>query len=106
MKRRLAAIVLAAGRGERMRSDIPKVLHQVCAKPMLSYVVDVVKDLKVDQVVTVLGYKHKDVRTAIPSWVKVAIQKKLQGTADAERRIQIAAGFSWRCADPLGISHY
>ena len=36
-------VVLAAGKGTRMHSRLPKVLHKVCGKPMISYVVDVAK---------------------------------------------------------------
>ena len=36
----LAVIILAAGLGTRMKSDVPKVLHEVCGRPMLSYVID------------------------------------------------------------------
>ena len=36
----LAVVILAAGLGTRMKSDVPKVLHEVCGRPMLSYVID------------------------------------------------------------------
>lgn len=66
-----------------MKSDIPKVLHKICGRPMLGYVLDLVKSLRPEQSVVVLGHKHELVRKEIPSGVKIAVQKKLIGTADA-----------------------
>lgn len=68
-----------------MKSSLPKVLHPVCARPMLGYVLDLVTALKAKQVIAVLGHKHEQVRKLLPAGVKVAIQKKLLGTADAVR---------------------
>ncbi|MFA5199553.1 MAG: NTP transferase domain-containing protein [Candidatus Omnitrophota bacterium] len=83
MKKDLAVIILAAGKSTRMKSDLPKVLHPICSRPMLGYVLDLVNSLKPEQVVAVLGHKQELVRKIIPSGVKIAIQKKLIGTADA-----------------------
>lgn len=66
-----------------MKSELPKVLHKLCGRPMLSYVLELVAGLKPKQVVAVLGYKQALVREIIPKGVKIAIQKKLIGTADA-----------------------
>ncbi|MDD5097901.1 MAG: NTP transferase domain-containing protein, partial [Candidatus Omnitrophica bacterium] len=67
----------------RMKSQTPKVLHKLCGRPMLGYVLDLVETLKPKQVVAVLGYKQELVRKILPKTVKVAIQSKLVGTADA-----------------------
>ena len=83
MKKNIAIIILAAGKSTRMKSELPKVLHKLCGRPMLSYVFDLVTALKPAQVVAVLGYKQELVREFIPKGVKIAIQKKLTGTADA-----------------------
>jgi len=83
MKNNIAVIILAAGKSTRMKSDLPKVLHPVCGRPMLSYVLDLVSALKIKNVVSVLGYKHRQVKTLLKPGIKVAIQKRLQGTADA-----------------------
>lgn len=83
MKKNIACIILAAGKGERMKSSIPKVLHPICARPMLGYVLDLVKNLKINKVVVVLGHKHKLVRKLLEPGIKVVIQKRLIGTADA-----------------------
>ncbi len=83
MKKEIAVIILAAGKSTRMKSETPKVLHKLCGRPMLGYVLDLVSGLKAKQVVAVLGYKQELVRKAIPKGVKIAVQKKLSGTADA-----------------------
>ena len=83
MKKDLAVIILAAGKSTRMKSEVPKVLHKLCGRPMLGYVLDLVTALKPAQVVAVLGYKQELVREFIPKGIKIAIQKKLIGTADA-----------------------
>lgn len=66
-----------------MKSELPKVLHPLCGRPMLGYVLDLVAGLKPKQVVAVLGYKHELVRKIIPQGIKIVIQKRLSGTADA-----------------------
>lgn len=83
MKNKVAVIILAAGKGERMKSDRPKVLHPVCGRPMLGYVLDLIKDLKIKNSIVVLGYKYKEVKRHIGDGIKIAIQKKISGTADA-----------------------
>ena len=47
-----------------MKSDLPKVLHPVCGRPMLGYVLDLVEDLKIPKVVMVLG--HRQMRLTTP----------------------------------------
>jgi len=83
MKKEIAVIILAAGKSTRMKSELPKVLHELCGRPMLGYVLDLVASIKPARVVAVLGYKQELVRKLIPKGVKIAIQKKLIGTADA-----------------------
>ena len=82
-EKQIAVIILAAGKSTRMKSELPKVLHKLCGRPMLGYVLDLVAGLKAKQVVAVLGYQQKLVRKFIPKGIKIAIQKKLIGTADA-----------------------
>jgi bifunctional UDP-N-acetylglucosamine pyrophosphorylase/glucosamine-1-phosphate N-acetyltransferase len=82
----IAVIILAAGKGERMKSGIPKVLHPVCGRPMLGYVLDVVKDLKPGKTIAVLGYKHEEVRKALIPGIEVVLQKEQKGTADAVKQ--------------------
>jgi bifunctional UDP-N-acetylglucosamine pyrophosphorylase/glucosamine-1-phosphate N-acetyltransferase len=83
MTKDIAVIILAAGKGVRMKSAIPKVLHKICGRPMLGYVLDLARSLKPKDSVVVLGYKYELVKKEIASSVKVALQRKLVGTADA-----------------------
>ena len=83
MKNNIAVIILAAGKSTRMKSESPKVLHRLCSRPLLGYVLDLVASLKPKQVVAVLGFKQDAVRKIIPKGVKIVIQKRLIGTADA-----------------------
>jgi len=50
------AIILAAGKGKRMGSDLPKVLLPVCGRPMIRYVIDAVQAAGVKRVLIVVGY--------------------------------------------------
>ncbi|MDD5109257.1 MAG: NTP transferase domain-containing protein [Candidatus Omnitrophica bacterium] len=94
MKKDIAVIILAGGKSTRMRSEVPKVLHKLCGRPMLGYVLDLVAGLKPKQVVAVLGYKQELVRKIIPGGVKIVIQKKLIGTADAVKTgLSVLKGF-------------
>ncbi|TBR19462.1 bifunctional UDP-N-acetylglucosamine diphosphorylase/glucosamine-1-phosphate N-acetyltransferase GlmU, partial [bacterium] len=94
MSKNVAVIILAAGKGERMKSELPKVLHPLCGRPLLSYVLSLVKDLKIKSRVTVLGYKHEQVKPYLDRDIKVALQRKLLGTADAVRKaLSLLKGF-------------
>ena len=79
------AVVLAAGKETRMKSDLPKVLFPVCGKPMIEYVLDALDAAGVDEIVVVVGFKGELVRDAIKSRpnVKFAEQKELLGTGHA-----------------------
>ncbi|MEO8494284.1 MAG: NTP transferase domain-containing protein [Planctomycetota bacterium] len=59
------AIVLAAGKGTRMKSDLPKVLFEACGRPMISYVVDALERAGVERIVVVVGYRGELVREAL-----------------------------------------
>lgn len=85
MMGRLAAIVLAAGMGTRMRSAVPKVLHRINGLPMIVHVLNAVKGLRSDRVVIVVGSENgaaiKDAVRAIGT--EPVIQRRPLGTANA-----------------------
>ncbi|MFA5889921.1 MAG: bifunctional UDP-N-acetylglucosamine diphosphorylase/glucosamine-1-phosphate N-acetyltransferase GlmU [Actinomycetota bacterium] len=85
--RDLAAVVLAAGEGKRFKSSLPKVLHEVCGRPMLAGVLDAVGALRPTQTVVVVGRGAEQVRASVQGLYKhplaFALQKQQLGTADA-----------------------
>jgi bifunctional UDP-N-acetylglucosamine pyrophosphorylase/glucosamine-1-phosphate N-acetyltransferase len=66
--RSLAAVVLAAGKGERLKSGVPKVLHPVCGRPLLWHALQVVRAARPARIVVVVGHGADDVRDAVTSW--------------------------------------
>jgi bifunctional UDP-N-acetylglucosamine pyrophosphorylase/glucosamine-1-phosphate N-acetyltransferase len=81
----LRTIILAAGKGTRMKSDVPKVLHPVCGQPMIQYVLDIAKTAGSLKTYLVLGHKHEIVEKAVDQDVVSVVQKQQLGTADAVR---------------------
>ncbi len=59
------AVVMAAGKGTRMKSDLPKVLFPVCGRPMVEYVLDALETAGIDQTVVVVGYRSDLVRETL-----------------------------------------
>jgi len=77
-----AALIMAAGHGTRMRSARPKVLHEVCGRPMLAWVVDAARDAGVDRVVAVVR-PDSGVAEIAGDGVELAEQREGEGTAAA-----------------------
>lgn len=79
------AILLAAGKGTRMGSDLPKVLHPVAGRPMLRWVVDACLGAGVERCVVVVGYRGDDVRAALADEPRCVFVEQTQqlGTAHA-----------------------
>jgi UDP-N-acetylglucosamine diphosphorylase/glucosamine-1-phosphate N-acetyltransferase len=61
----VSAIILAAGKGTRMNSDLPKVLHEVCGRPMVEYVIDACRDAGAQRVVMIVGHKADLVKATV-----------------------------------------
>ena len=80
---KLAAVVLAAGKGTRMKSKTPKVLHSVCGLPMIHHVLQAVGKTGIEKTVVVVGYQGDEVARELSSDVEVAVQKEQLGTAHA-----------------------
>lgn len=77
------AIILAAGKGTRMKSKLYKVLHQVCGKTMVEHVLGQLEAAKIDKIVTVVGYGAESVKNTIGDRSSFALQKQQLGTGHA-----------------------
>lgn len=77
------AIVLAAGKGTRMKSDLYKVLHPVCGKPMVSHVLHTIQESGIENVVTVVGHGAEKVKEVIGNVSHFVFQEEQLGTAHA-----------------------
>ncbi|NNG04390.1 MAG: bifunctional UDP-N-acetylglucosamine diphosphorylase/glucosamine-1-phosphate N-acetyltransferase GlmU [Inquilinus sp.] len=91
--RPVACVVLAAGKGTRLKSRVPKVLHPVAGWPMLRHVLDTLATLGPDRAVVVVGPDMKAVEQAAGPWPSV-VQPEQRGTADAVAAArEVLAGF-------------
>lgn len=79
-------IILAAGKGTRMKSKLYKVLHKVCGRTMVDCVLTQVEKIKMDHVVTVVGYGAEDVERQLGDRCQYALQEKQLGTGDAVKK--------------------
>lgn len=92
----LAAVILSAGLGTRMKSSIPKVLHKIYGKPIINYLVDAVAPLKAQKNIVVINPKNRDIKDALEGCsVSFVLQKEPKGTGDAMKSaIENLKGFS------------
>ena len=87
----ITAIILAAGRGTRMKSACPKVLHEMLGKPMINHIIDILNSSGIDDIIIVGGYGSDLLKEAV-SPHKVVIQKELLGSGDAIQTARTALG--------------
>ena len=76
------AIVLAAGKGTRMKSDRSKVIHTIIDRPMLAYIIDALRAVSVQRIVVIVGYQAESIKEAFPD-VEFALQQPQLGTGHA-----------------------
>lgn len=79
----LYAVVLAAGKGKRMKSKKPKVLHHICGKPIVSHVLDQLDRIGAEKKIMIVGHLAEHVRNHIGDQVTYVEQKEQLGTAHA-----------------------
>lgn len=79
----MVAVVLAAGEGTRMKSDLPKVLHPVCGRPMVEYVLEAAGGAEPSRIVVVVGYGKEQVKATLGEGVEFVEQQEQRGTAHA-----------------------
>ena len=86
------AIVLAAGKGTRMRSTAPKVLNEVAGRPIISWVVDAVRTAGVADLTVVVGHGAEAVSEVLPAGARSVVQEKQRGTGHAAQVATAAMG--------------
>ncbi len=79
----LSVIILAAGQGTRMKSALPKVLHQIAGRPLIRWALEPVAELAPDQVVVVVGHEADSVTQALPDGITAVVQEEQLGTGHA-----------------------
>lgn len=84
------AIILAAGKGTRMASDLPKVLHAIAGAPLVTYPIHAARQAQASRVVVVVGYEGHKVQAAVTArfpdagaWLRFATQAEQHGTGHA-----------------------
>ncbi len=90
------AIVLAAGKGTRMESDLPKVLVPACGRPLIAYVLDALQAAGIDDIVVVIGYEAEMVRKALAG---------RPGLRFVEQTEQLGTGHAVQMCRPLLAEH-
>jgi bifunctional UDP-N-acetylglucosamine pyrophosphorylase/glucosamine-1-phosphate N-acetyltransferase len=95
--RTLAAVVMAAGKGKRLKSAVPKVLHTVCGRPVLWHVLQAVRKVRPDRLLVVVAHGRDRVEEAVLSWkldvpVRFVDQGEPLGTGHAVMVTERAVG--------------
>src|SRR5688500_5565050 len=80
---KVTAVILAAGQGTRMKSDVPKVLHPLCGKPMLWHVLEALKSATTEKPVVIVGHSAEEVKNYVGNSAEYALQEPQLGTAHA-----------------------
>jgi bifunctional UDP-N-acetylglucosamine pyrophosphorylase/glucosamine-1-phosphate N-acetyltransferase len=81
--RPLAAIVLAAGKGTRLKSGRPKVLHEICGRPLLAYSLEAAESLAPSRLVTVIAPDADEIRSRFEKRAELVVQPEPRGTGHA-----------------------
>ena len=77
------AIILAAGKGTRMKTEIPKCAFPLLKKPMVTYIIEALESINIDQIICVVGHKKEVLQDILKDRVKYAIQEEQLGTGHA-----------------------
>lgn len=91
------AVILAAGKGTRMKSKLYKVLHPVCGKPMVEHVIDHISSLHTAQIVTIVGHGAEKVKGYLEGKSEFALQEEQLGTAHAVMQAEALLGEKEGC---------
>lgn len=85
---RITAVILAAGQGTRMRSALPKVLHPLLGRPMVSYAVETAQQATSSKPVLVIGHGRDDVQAALGDRARFIVQEPQLGTGHALMQVE------------------
>ena len=85
---RLAVVILAAGQGTRLKSDLPKVLHRLAGRPLIDYALDVARAVTSETPLVVVGHGAEAVRAAVGDRGRCVLQAKQLGTAHAVQQAE------------------
>ena len=77
------AIILAAGKGTRMKTELPKCAYPLLKKPMVTYIIEALESISIDQIICVVGHKKEVLQDILKDRVKYAIQEEQLGTGHA-----------------------
>ena len=80
---KITSVLLAAGQGTRMKSDVPKVLHPLCGKPMLWHVLEALRFATTEKPVVIVGHGADDVKNYLGDAAECVLQEPQLGTAHA-----------------------
>src|SRR5258708_22146703 len=85
MPRAPVAVILAAGKSTRMKSALPKVLHEVCGQPMIEYVLTAARAAGATRQIVIVGHEADKVKRALAGHhdVEFALQAEQKGTGHA-----------------------
>lgn len=81
--KKIKAIILAAGLGTRMKSNLPKVIHKVCGKTLVGHVIEEVQQANINEICVVVGHEAEQVKNTISQSVTFVEQKERLGTGHA-----------------------
>ncbi len=87
----IAAIILGAGKGTRMKSDLPKVMMPVANKPMIKHIIDTLEEINVTKIVTIISADGELVKQTVKPY-EAAVQKEQLGTGHAVKCAKEAMG--------------
>ncbi len=77
------ALILAAGKGTRMRTELPKCAFPILGKPMIEYIVENIEKTDIDEIVAIVGYKKEVIMDLLKDRAKYAVQEQQLGTGHA-----------------------
>ena len=107
IKKQLYTVILAAGKGTRMKSDLPKVLHKINEKELVKYVIDQATDTGSDETYIVVGYKRELVENAVANYSKnlyFVEQREQLGTGHAVMMAEEALKYGEEKIDSISTS--